>query len=207
IPSRPASPSPSEISSGSEYVPRGDPEFQAFLDRNPIALMDYLVHKSIRISDQGPPIQQVYDYPRGSSQAFVEQFAPSLLPRATEKGEAPMPPFSLPPSISTNSQIVLPIPNTAVTSNIPPPTSERSSALAIMNAFAHPHIGVNSSMPSIVSQGQYLFMSQPPPNSQLAPTSRPLGGLSSNVPATVTFAHQLTSAPLIPNPAVEGPFQ
>ncbi|KAH9320286.1 hypothetical protein KI387_022055, partial [Taxus chinensis] len=59
-PSRPASPSPSEISStsNSEYVPRGDPEFQALLDRNPVALMDYLVHKSIQISDQGPPVQQ-----------------------------------------------------------------------------------------------------------------------------------------------------
>ncbi|KAH9303141.1 hypothetical protein KI387_014724, partial [Taxus chinensis] len=73
-PSRPASPSPSEISStsDSEYVPRGDPEFQALLDRNPVALMDYLVHKSIQISDQGPPIQQVYDYSREPSQALVE---------------------------------------------------------------------------------------------------------------------------------------
>ncbi|KAH9300260.1 hypothetical protein KI387_011843, partial [Taxus chinensis] len=64
-PSHPASPSPSEISSASdsEYVPRRDPKFQALLDRNPVALMDYIVHKSIQISDQGPPIQQVYDYP------------------------------------------------------------------------------------------------------------------------------------------------
>ncbi|KAH9301645.1 hypothetical protein KI387_013228, partial [Taxus chinensis] len=119
------------------YVPRGDPEFQAFLDRNPVALMDYLVHKSIQISDQGPPIQQVYDYSHEPSQAFVEQFASSLLPRVTEKGGAPVPPFSLPPTISTSSQIVLPIPNTAVTSNIPQPTSERSSTLAMMNASAH----------------------------------------------------------------------
>ncbi|KAH9327679.1 hypothetical protein KI387_007857, partial [Taxus chinensis] len=76
-----------------------------------------------------------------------------------------------------------------------------------MNASAHPHITVNSSMPSIVSQGQYLFMSQPPPASQLVPTSRPPVNLSSNIPATATFAHPLVSAPLVPNPAVEGPFQ
>ncbi|KAH9325940.1 hypothetical protein KI387_006118, partial [Taxus chinensis] len=67
------------------YVPRRDPEFQVLLDRNPVALMDYLVHKSIQISDQGPPIQQVYDYYREPSQAFVEQLASSLSPRATEK--------------------------------------------------------------------------------------------------------------------------
>ncbi|KAH9326664.1 hypothetical protein KI387_006842, partial [Taxus chinensis] len=65
------------------YVPRGDPEFQALLDRNPVALMDYIVHKSIQISDQGPPIQQVYDYPREPPQAFVEQLASSFSPRAT----------------------------------------------------------------------------------------------------------------------------
>ncbi|KAH9291778.1 hypothetical protein KI387_043025, partial [Taxus chinensis] len=76
-----------------------------------------------------------------------------------------------------------------------------------MSASAHPHIAVNSSMPSIVSQGQYPFMSQPPPNSQLVPASRPPVGLSSNVPATVTFAHPLASAPLMPNPAVESLFQ
>ncbi|KAH9312303.1 hypothetical protein KI387_027338, partial [Taxus chinensis] len=67
------------------YVPRGDPEFQALLDRNPVALMDYLVRKSIQISDQGPPIQQVYDYSREPSHAFVEQLASSLSPRAMEK--------------------------------------------------------------------------------------------------------------------------
>ncbi|KAH9304580.1 hypothetical protein KI387_008984, partial [Taxus chinensis] len=58
------------------------------------------------------------------------------------------------------------------TSTIPQPTSEKSSSLAIMGASTHPHIAVNSSMPSIVSQGQYLFMSQPPSTSQLIPTSR-----------------------------------
>ncbi|KAH9316885.1 hypothetical protein KI387_018654, partial [Taxus chinensis] len=93
------------------------------------------------------------------------------------------------------------------TSTIPQSTSERSSSLAITSASVHPHIAVNSSMSSIMSQGQYPYMIQPPSTSQLVPASRPPVGFSSNVPAIVTYARPLLSVPLTTNPAVKILFQ